>query len=117
MSTYQASARDQKRAESIRRQYVRREDNKIEQLQKLDNTVKLPGKIVASILGIIGVLVMGSGMSLIMVWEEMQFGLLLGLPGMVVAALAYPVYALVTNHRKKKYAPEIIRLSDDMIKK
>ncbi len=112
MSDYKASVQDQKRAEDIRRQYISREDNKIEQLQRLDNKVKLPGKIAASILG---VLVMGSGMSLIMVWEDMQPGLLLGIPGMVAAVLAYPAYALITNSRKKKYAPEIIRLSDDVI--
>lgn len=44
MNTYQVTERDQKRAESIRRQYIPREENKMEQLQKLDNKVKLPGK-------------------------------------------------------------------------
>ena len=60
MNTYQVTERDQKRAESIRRQYIPREGNKMEQLQKLDNKVKLPGKIAGGILGIIGALVMGA---------------------------------------------------------
>ncbi|MGM9605832.1 MAG: hypothetical protein ACI3XG_12305 [Faecousia sp.] len=115
MSNFKASEQDQKWAENIHRQYISREDNKIEQLQKLDNKVKFPGKIVASILGNIGALIMGSGMSLIMVWKNTQLGLLLGAPGVVAAVLAYPVYALITTSRRKKYASEMIRLSDDVI--
>lgn len=51
MSSYKANPKDQKRAESIRRQYLSREDNKLEQLQKLDSKVKTPGKIAASLFG------------------------------------------------------------------
>lgn len=67
MSSYKANPKDQKRAESIRRQYLSREDNKLEQLQKLDSKVKTPGKITASLFGAAGALVMGSGMALVMV--------------------------------------------------
>lgn len=115
MSNFQANAQDQKKAESIRRQYIPREDNKIEQLQKLDNKVKTPGKVVASILGVVGALVMGSGMALVMVWENMTMGLALSIPGLIVALLAFPVYALITNSRKKKFTSEIMRLSDGLM--
>ena len=81
MNTYQASEREQRKAEGIRRQYVSREENKMEQLQKLDSKVKLPGKIVGSILGVIGALVMGAGMSLVMVWGNMTMCLALSNPG------------------------------------
>lgn len=115
MSNFQVSAQDQKKAENIRRQYISREDNKIEQLQKLDNKVKAAGKVVASILGVVGALVMGSGMALVMVWENMTIGLALSIPGLIVALLAFPVYALITNSRKKKFASEIMRLSDGLM--
>lgn len=117
MSEYKANAQEQKKAENIRRQYISRDEDKMERLQKLDNKVKLPGKVLACILGIIGSLVMGAGMSLIMVWSNMTLGLELSIPGMVVALIAYPVYALITNRRKKKYADEIMRLSDDIMNK
>lgn len=115
MSDFNATAQDQKKAEDIRRQYIPREDNKIEQLQRLDSKVKTPGKVVASILGVVGVLVMGSGMALVMVWENMTMGLALSIPGMIVALLAFPAYAVITNSRKKKYASEIMRISDGLI--
>lgn len=115
MSDFNATAQDQKKAEDIRRQYIPREDNKIEQLQRLDSKVKTPGKVVASILGVVDVLVMGSGMALVMVWENMTMGLALSIPGMIVALLAFPAYAVITNSRKKKYASEIMRISDGLI--
>lgn len=115
MSDFNATAQDQKKAEDIRRQYIPREDNKIEQLQRLDSKVKTPGKVVASILGVVGALVMGSGMALVMVWENMTVGLALSIPGMIVALLAFPAYAVITNSRKKKYASEIMRISDGLI--
>ncbi|MDO4272134.1 MAG: hypothetical protein Q4D16_00570 [Eubacteriales bacterium] len=115
MSNYKASEQEQRKAEDIRRQYIPHRDNKMEQLQKVDNKVKTPGRIAACILGVIGVLVMGAGMSMIMVWDVMTTGLALSIPGMVAALLAYPLYALITNSRKKKYADEIMRLSDSLV--
>lgn len=109
------NANDIKKAEKIRSQYIAKETTKMDNLKKLDNKVKAPGKVISIILGVIGILVMGSGMSLIMVNENMQLGLMLGIPGMLVALLAYPVYSLITNGRKKKFKNEIIRLSDEVI--
>ena len=117
MNTYQASEREQRKAEGIRRQYVSREENKMEQLQKLDSKVKLPGKNVGSILGVIGALVMGAGMSLVMVWGNMTMGLALSIPGLAVLLLGFLAYYLITGSRKKKYAAEIMRLSSDVMTK
>lgn len=115
MNTFNASEKDTKQAEKIRRQYLEKEANKIELLKKLDDKVKAPGKIVASVLGVVGALVMGGGMAMVMEWSNMKLGLALGIPGMVVALIAYPVYALITNKRKKKYADEIMRLSREVV--
>ena len=117
MNNYQASERDQRKAEDIRRQYVSRDENKMERLQKLDSKVKLPGKIVGSILGVIGALVMGAGMSLVMVWGNMTMGLALSIPGLAVLLLGFLAYYLITGSRKKKYAAEIMRLSSDVMTK
>lgn len=115
MNTFNALEKDTKQAERIRRQYLDKEANKIEQLKKLDDKVKAPGKIVAGILGVLGALVMGGGMAMVMEWGNMTLGLTLGIPGMIVALIAYPVYALITNKRKKKYADEIMRLSSEVV--
>lgn len=116
MSEFNTSNNDRTKAQNIQRQYLSHEENKIEQLKQLDNKVKAPGKIIASILGVVGSLTMGAGMSFVMVWENMSTGLLLGIPGLIVLLLVYPVYMLITGNRKKKYADEIINLSDRLIK-
>lgn len=115
MNNFNVTEKDMRGAEKIRRQYLDSEANKLEQLQKLDSKVKAPGKVVASILGVIGSLTMGGGMAMIMVNDVMNNGLLLGIPGMLIALLAYPIYSLITNSRKKKYADEIIRLSNEVV--
>ena len=115
MSQFNLTQKDMSQAEKIRRQYLSRETNKMEQLQKLDSKVKAPGKVVASILGVVGSLVMGGGMAMIMVNDVIDTGLLLGIPGMLIALTAYPIYSLITNARKKKYADEILRLSNDIV--
>lgn len=115
MNELNAKKYDATKAEKIRRQYLSREDNKMEQLKRLDDKVKTPGKIVSCIMGVIGSLTMGAGMSMIMVWNNMTTGLVLGIPGLLIAVLAYPVYRLLTEKRKKKYAAEIFQLSDVLI--
>lgn len=117
MENYTPNEKDRKRAEQIRRQYIPHDVNKAEQLEEIDKKVKTPGRVIGTIIGIIGVLVMGAGMSMIMVEGEMVNGLILSIPGMVAALAAYPVYELITNSRKAKYADEVIRLSDELINK
>lgn len=42
---------------------------------QLDSKVKLSGKIVSTVLGVAGPLLMGAGISLVMIWENMGSGL------------------------------------------
>lgn len=107
------NVREQRKANAIRRQYLAPQDSNIRTLQKLDSKVKLPGKILSAVLGTAGTLVLGAGMAQVMVWDNMALCLRLGIPGLLAALLAYPVYSAVTARRKKKYAPEIMRLSDE----
>ncbi len=115
MNEFNAANRDVAKAKKIRRQYLSREENKMEQLKRMDDKVKAPGKIIASIMCVIGLLTMGSGMSQVMVWGNMTTGLKLGIPGLLIATLAYPVYFIITGRRKKKYATEIMKLSDNLM--
>lgn len=115
MTTFTSTQKDTTQAEKILRQYLSHEQNKMEQLKKLDTKVKVPGRIVASIIGIIGALVMGSGMAMIMVNGIMDRGLVISIPGMLLALTAFPIYSIITNSRKKKYAADIIRLSEEII--
>lgn len=115
MSNFTVTEKDTKQAEQIRRQYLDRQENKMEQLRALDSKVKKPGTILSYIVGSIGALVMGGGMSLVMVNGNMTTGIVLGLVGMAVAAVAYPIYKAITGNRKKKFASEIMQLSSEIV--
>lgn len=90
----------------------------MEQLRRLDSSVTQKGTIISIIIGIIGTLILGTGMCCCMVWMGKWFvpGIVIGVVGMAVVAAAYPMYAVVTRKEREKIAPEIMRLTDELMK-
>ena len=111
--------------EKIRTQYTEKTTTELDALRALDAKVKRPANIFAYVFGSIGAIVMGAGMSLVMtdIGEALGLGtlsLLLGIPigllGILMVCLAYPVYTLLVNRERARIAPEILRLSDELMK-
>lgn len=115
--SYTYSAKEQEEIVRIRKKYVATED-KMEQLRKLDAGVTRKAVTVSITVGVIGALIMGAGMCCTIVWRGLWFipGIIIGLIGMAVLALAYPIYQRIIKKERKKLAPEIIRLSDELMK-
>ncbi|MBD5097548.1 MAG: hypothetical protein HDT40_11290 [Lachnospiraceae bacterium] len=117
---YTYSATQQKEIKSIREKYTQptQEEEKMERLRRLDQSVTRPGTIVSLIVGIVSALIMGTGMSCTMVWGGVWFipGIIIGVIGMAGVAAAYPIYNYITKKQREKVAPEIIRLSDELMK-
>lgn len=115
--TYTYSAKHQEEVKAIRQKYIPKEQNKMEQLRKLDQSATRPGMITALIVGIIGTLVMGVGMSLCMVWTNyFVWGIIVGIIGMIGIAVAYPLYSRITKKQRAMLAPQIQALSDELLK-
>ena len=116
--TYSYSASRQAEIKKIREKYIPKEENKMEQLRRLDESATRPGMIVSLIVGTISVLVMGFGMCCCMVWAETMFvpGIIIGIVGIIGVAAAYPLYAYITKKRRETLAPEIMRLTDELLK-
>lgn len=112
--TLDYSAADNNEAERIMRKYTGAEKqySDIEKLRMLDRKAETPGRITALTVGIIGTLVMGSGMSLIMVFGNMVVGIILGIAGISIMLTAYPLYKKITKSSREKVRDEIIALSD-----
>ena len=117
------SAEQQKEVEAIRKKYLPREEDKMEQLRKLHAIPTQKAQACAIALGVIGALIMGTGMSLAMTdigsalgSLSMVIGIVIGIVGMVLVALAYPLYNRVLKKQREKIAPEILRLTDELMK-
>lgn len=118
--TYTYSAAQQEEIKRIREKYTppTQEEDKMEQLRKLDKSVTKPGLIVALAVGIVSTLVMGVGMCCTMVWGETLFipGIVIGVIGIIGVCLAYPLYIRITKKQRVRLAPEIMRLTDELMK-
>lgn len=125
---YTYSAKEQAALKRIREKYTptTEVEDKMERLRRLDASVTQKAQAVALIFGVIGALILGTGMSLCMTDfaqilgshrdMAMVVGIPVGLVGGVLAALAYPMYNLIVKRERKKIAPEIIRLTDELMK-
>ena len=117
------SAEQQKEVEAIRKKYLPREEDKMEQLRKLHAIPTQKAQAASIAMGVIGALIMGTGMSLAMTdigaalgSFAMVLGIVIGLVGMMLVALAYPIFNRVLKKEREKIAPEILRLSDELMK-
>lgn len=115
---YTYSASRQAEVKRIREKYLPKEEDKMEQLRKLDKSATQKGMVVAIVVGVISALLLGIGMSCTMVFDEIYFipGVIIGIVGIIGASFAYPLYAHITKKQRVKIAPEIIRLTDELMK-
>ena len=124
--SYTYSGKEQAEVEKIRNKYLPKEENKLEQLRKLDSIPQRNAQVWSLCLGVVGTLLLGSGMSLFMTdlgsglgfsqTLSLVLGILVGVFGMVLVALAYPVYLRVLKKEQQRIAPEILRLTDELMK-
>lgn len=110
------SAKQQEEIRKIRDKYVPHEENKMEQLRRLDASASKPGTAVSIALGVIGALLLGVGMCCTMVWSEDMFvlGVVVGIIGIAAIVCAYPAYTRITKKQRDKIAPEILRLTEEL---
>lgn len=115
---YTYSAPEQEEIKRIREKYIPKEENKMDQLRRLDAQVTQKGTVVALVVGILSALVLGTGMSCCMVWGGSWFipGIMIGIVGIAGVAAAYPLYVHITAQEKARLAPEILRLTEELLK-
>lgn len=125
---YTYSAKKQEEIKAIRKKYTEqpKEEDKIAKLRRLDAGVTKKATTVSLIVGILGALILGFGMSLIMsdlsdIMGLQQniaiiIGVIVGIIGIIPVSVAYPLYNSIVKTERKKIAPEIIRLTDELLK-
>ena len=115
---YTDSAREQEELKRIRNKYLSKEENKMELLRRLDAQVTQKATMYSMIVGIIGTLILGIGMCCCMIWADSVFvlGIIVGVIGMSILALAYPLYNRTIKTERERIAPEVLRLTEDLMK-
>ena len=111
-------------AQKIRTQYMEKESTELDALRALDAKVKRPANVFAYVFGSISAIIMGSGMSLVMTDIGMTLGMTgtmlpgiaIGVVGMLMVIINYPIYKGILGARRKKYAGKIIALSNQIMK-
>ena len=126
--SYTYSAKEQEELQKIREKYTAPTDteDKMERLRRLDASVTQTAQTIAITFGVIGALMLGLGMSLIMtdlgatlgITQTFSnvLGILIGVIGGALAGLAYPMYHAVRKKERERVAPEILRLTDELMK-
>ena len=112
-------------AQKIRTQYMEKKSTELDALREMDAKVKRPANVFAYVFGSISAIVMGSGMSLVMtdigatlgIASAMVPGIAIGVVGLGMALINYPMYKGILGSRKKKYGAEILKLSDKIMNK
>ena len=116
--SYQYSAKQNREVEHIRRKYLPKEENKMETRRKLDARVQMAGMIQSLCIGVVGALVFGLGMCFfldVFVGEVWLTALLMVL-GANIMIPAYPIHRRIARKTKAELTPEILRLSEEIMK-
>ena len=110
--------------QKIRSQYTEKESTELDALRELDAKVKRPANVFAYVFGSISTIILGAGMSLVMtdigatvgISDSMLPGIIIGIAGMFMAIINYPIYKGILGARRKKFADKIIAISDRIMK-
>lgn len=115
---YTYSARQQEEIESIKRKYLPPQEDKMEQLRRLDASVTTRATIRAIAVGVIGTLIFGAGMSCSLAGpEEMLIpGIVIGLAGFAIMGAVYPWYKRMVKKQREELAPQILALAEELSK-
>lgn len=113
---YTYSAKQRSEIENIRKKYLPKEETKMERLRRLDKSAERFGRAISIAVGVTGTLIMGFGMCCVMVWNEILFGIIVGILGMAIIGAAYPIFNSSIKRRREKIAPEILKLTEEIEK-
>ncbi len=113
--SYTYSAETLEEIENIRKKYTPQEETPLEKLRKLDNSVTNKASLISLTFGIISTLVLGVGMCCCLVWKHLfVLGIVVGILGIAGVCIAYPLYKKVLETERKKIAPQILELAEQI---
>ena len=104
----------------IKESYEEKSKTKYDELIALNKKVGLPAYIFAYTFGVIASLILGLGMCLAMQvigagTPMMVLGIVIGVIGIIMVCVNYPIFRKILASRKKKYAPQILAIIEELL--
>ncbi len=117
--SYKYNAKEAAEVKKIRDKYAAPEEDKLSLLRRLDKNVGAVARTWALIIGIIGTIIMGGGMSICLIGPRNFFalGVCIGIVGIALIVIAYPIYSVILKRERKKIAPTILALTDELMRR
>ena len=117
--------REETLIKGIRARYEAKETTKLDELKALDKRVNTPAHVFAYVFGTVGALILGVGMCLAMqvigglvmfgMSVDMIAGVVIGLVGIAMVSTNYFIHTALLEKRRRKYAEQIIALSNTIL--
>lgn len=115
---YTYSAAQQKEIQKIRKKYDTQDEDKLEQLRRLDRRATRRARLFTALFAVAGILLFGIGLCCALVWTDYMIfpGIPVGVLGIAMIILAFPLYRRLVRRQREKFAPQILQLSDELLK-
>lgn len=113
---YNYSSINKEEVEKIRNKYIKTQESDLDELRKIDAKVSNTSTYISISIGIIGVLVFGTGLSLVLSFNKFILGIIVSFFGLIIMGTGYLANKFVLNKMKQKYAPRILELSEKLLK-
>lgn len=113
---YNYSSINKEEVEKIRNKYIKTQESDLDELRKIDAKVSNTSTYISIFIGIIGVLVFGTGLSLVLSFNKFILGIIVSFFGLIIMGTGYLANKFVLNKMKQKYAPRILELSEKLLK-
>ena len=111
---YTYSSINKAEIEKIRSKYIQNQESDLDELRKIDAKVTNTSAYVAILVGIVGVLTFGTGLSLVLSFNKLILGIIVSFFGLVIMGFGYAANKIILNKMKKKYAPRVLELSEKL---
>lgn len=113
---YEYSARRQAEVETIRSKYLPKDEDRLELLRRLDRSATRRATAASIAVGVVGCLLLGLGMCCTMLWVGVWLvpGVVVGILGIALLASSYPLYRYVVERERRRIAPQVLRLVDEL---
>lgn len=113
---YSYSSIRREEVEKIRNKYIQTQEDELTELRRLDNYITNTATFASIFVGIVGVLVFGTGLSLVLSFSKYISGIIVGFLGLLIMGSGLLINKIILKKLREKYGSRIIELSDKLLK-